>query len=400
MKNFKGICINIGLMLASIVFVLVATEVLLRFFFPFCSETRQVQFAHEYYIYDADLGYDIKENVPEILFIGAGFKQKKWSNELGCFDYLYRGEKDYVLLTGDSFAWGYAPFEETCGRLIEKYLGYRVLKCGVPGYGTMQERIKAGKIMEKVGVPPKLIIVGYYVGNDSFNDFCEYSRKNHQEGLRLDWYKKMSDLNKGSPDRRNPIFLKVKNYLSMNSVLYIFISQNRYVRAIGEKFGLCKEITPEYMFYSIKKFPFLSQAWEINADNLRGMKELAAKAGARLLVVLIPAKMQVYDFLKLHGDYDWTYPNNRLRGFFARERIEYLDLLPLLRKYANEKPGIFGPSADLYWEHDGHWNKNGNALAAILISEYIISHKFLDVDESREKLKQLDHALAKFKARN
>ena len=92
-----------------------------------------------------------------------------WSNELGCFDEPYRGEKDVILLVGDSFTHSYAPFADKWGTRLEKLLHYRVLKCGVNGYGTRQELLKAQEIIARIHRSPRLIIVGYF-WNDLLDD--------------------------------------------------------------------------------------------------------------------------------------------------------------------------------------------------------------------------------------
>ena len=76
----------------------------------------------------------------------------------------------YLLLVGDSFTHSYAPFPDKWGTQIEKLLHYRVLKCGVTGYGTKQELLKASEIIAKVHHQPRLIIVGYF-WNDLSDDY-------------------------------------------------------------------------------------------------------------------------------------------------------------------------------------------------------------------------------------
>jgi len=46
---------------------------------------------------------------------------------LGCRDRSFDQEDDYVLLLGDSFAWGYVPLEQTWGAILEQLIGIRVL---------------------------------------------------------------------------------------------------------------------------------------------------------------------------------------------------------------------------------------------------------------------------------
>ena len=71
---------------------------------------------------------------------------------------------------GDSFTHSFAPFPDKWGTQIEKLLHYRVLKCGVTGYGTNQELEKAKEIIAKVNHQPQLIIVGYF-WNDISDDY-------------------------------------------------------------------------------------------------------------------------------------------------------------------------------------------------------------------------------------
>ena len=116
-------------------------------------------------------GFDIKPNVKGIpLSVDNRVEYRIWSNELGCFDEPYHGEKNYILLVGDSFTHAYAPFPDKWGTRIEKLLHYRVLKGGVTGYGTYQELLKAKEIIAKVKNRPQLIIVGYF-WNDLSDDY-------------------------------------------------------------------------------------------------------------------------------------------------------------------------------------------------------------------------------------
>lgn len=71
---------------------------------------------------------------------------------------------------GDSFTFGYAPFESNWGTVLEDRLKVRVLKCGVIGHGARQEFIKASRVIARVGTSPKLIVVGYFI-NDVTDDY-------------------------------------------------------------------------------------------------------------------------------------------------------------------------------------------------------------------------------------
>jgi hypothetical protein len=91
--------------------------------------------------------------------------------------------------------------------------------------------------------------------------------------------------------------------------------------------------------------------------------------------VLIPAQLQIYDRLKQKFKkqfsiedelLDFNKPNEAMLNICKKEGIETLDLLPKFKEYSennNEK---------LYFEIDGHWNRNGHLLAAECIYEKIV----------------------------
>lgn len=126
-----------------------------------------------YYQADREIGYDIAPNFPTTTstFRAEGLTDTShdiWSNELGCYDIPYHGEQPYVLLLGDSFTWGYAPFDDIWGTVVEKNIGTRILKCGVAGFGTQQELVKAERLLKKLPSPSLLLLA--YNANDAADD--------------------------------------------------------------------------------------------------------------------------------------------------------------------------------------------------------------------------------------
>ena len=145
--------LNAGLILLSVIVVLALVEIGLRFTPYRYLLTRD---RHLRYYYQADLarGFDIVPNVRgKRLSVDNRVEFEIWSNELGCFDEPYHGEKQFILLMGDSFTHSFAPFPDKWGTRIEKLLHYRVLKCGVTGYGTKQELAQGGRDY-RPGPPP------------------------------------------------------------------------------------------------------------------------------------------------------------------------------------------------------------------------------------------------------
>jgi len=68
-----------------------------------------------YFVADPETGYDITPNAPVRTHAFEDAAYPLWSNELGCFDRPYEGERDYVLLVGDSYSHHFAPFERKWG---------------------------------------------------------------------------------------------------------------------------------------------------------------------------------------------------------------------------------------------------------------------------------------------
>src|SRR5450759_3598672 len=160
LNMIKNNLFNSGLIFGSVLIVFLLLEVALRFTHYSFLLSRYEEFRY-YYKSDLKKGYDIKPNVDKFQ---SNVENKiyfpVWSNELGCFDDPYKGEKDYILLVGDSFVHGHAPFADKWGSQLEKLLGHRVLKCGVDGYGTKQEYLKTQEIIGIIKTAPRLIILG------------------------------------------------------------------------------------------------------------------------------------------------------------------------------------------------------------------------------------------------
>jgi hypothetical protein len=112
------------------------------------------------------------------------------------------------------------------------------------------------------------------------------------------------------------------------------------------------------------------KTYSAHLTQVRHFKELAEKNNTKLVVVLIPGKQDTRA-----ADISTTSPNNRLKSFLDKENIAYLDLLPEFRR--TEKL----PDHPLYWGFDGHWNPEGNHLAGIAISKYLIQQGFISMSE-------------------
>jgi hypothetical protein len=406
----KGFVTNLILILASIAIVIVGVETILHFT-KFKYVIKIDDYVRYYYKADDIKGYDIVPNVKSILTQNDYVVEfEMWSNELGCFDEPYKGEKEYILMVGDSFTHAYVPFPHLWGTQIEKLLKFRVLKCGVSGYGTKQELFKAKEIISKVKHSPRLIIVGYF-WNDLEDDYVFPGStvidgyivltkviKNRQTGetfVRRDLeeqYKNWKRYGHEPPSLKAQITHWLKRHSVIAALIFPFYTRNLNPWNKGIK-DQSKGKWPLVFL----EYPWLKEAWANHLNNFKLFKQLAIDNQAELLIVIIPTKQQVYGFLRNWQDIDPEKPNKIVHEFFKKEQIRYIDLLPAFKKYANQEPRRnLDPEKDFFYRYDGHWNSKGERLAALLVSQYIIVNGILQVAEPEITARVINQKLKEF----
>ena len=113
------------------------------------------------------------------------------------------------------------------------------------------------------------------------------------------------------------------------------------------------------------------------AEALLRLQEIAKAHDARLAVVVIPTKEEIYNPL-LVGQSTW--PNTDTSSGFAeavislcnRESISFIDLHPVLTA---EAKNLFPNGELLWWRDDSHWNELGHRLVARVVGETLPPHK-------------------------
>jgi len=403
MNSIKNKILNAGLILVSVALAICLLEVILRFTHYNIIITKYEEFRY-YYMADRNKGYDIKPNVGKFQSnVDEEVYFPIWSNALGCFDEPYKGERDYILLLGDSFVHGHAPFADKWGSQLEKLLGYRVLKCGVDCYGTKQEFLKGKEIINMTKTSPRLIIVGYFW--PSLERDYTFPNQTVIDGY-LVYQNQLKDVKTGETVSRKNLeekfgffstgsLIKIKNFIKRESIIGRLV-----ISAIKDKIMGPSE---NNIFISFLDFPWIENAWQNHFKNIKSIQSLAIENGAQLLIVIIPTREQVYPFL-----FDWKSagldpegPNKKLITFFNRAGIGYIDLLPLLEKYADQRPRKFlSPSKDLYWQYDAHWSIKGNHLVGLLVAKFVLENNLISVTHKDEKLILINQKLQEFQTAN
>jgi hypothetical protein len=380
-----------------------------------------------YLVPDAAAGYDIGENAEKQICRIKDCDFGIWGNELGCFDEPYRGEDPFILLVGDSFSWGCVPFEHHWGKKVERQTGIRVLTCGVPGYGTKGEHLKARKIVQRTGRKPQLLIVGHFL-NDPIDDYL-HPRYRIVAGYPLE-ARGISDFSSGAirektedeltenltnwehystPERpRHPVWKRFKRFLNEYSITYrllqpplsAFLEQLTLAESLRDTLADKPPQTERYAdlpYLSETEFPWLARAWEKHFDQLRVLRSWATANGIRLAVVLIPMREQVYDFLPGSASWGNDRPTRRIREFLEREKIPHVDLLPSFRRHADQRPRRFlDPEKDLYWSLDSHWSPQGSRLAGLTVAAYLVEQHLVTVPDAEDRLRAIRESLESF----
>ena len=161
----------------------------------------------------------------------------------------------------------------------------------------------------------------------------------------------------------------------------------RYITALGDRLKKKKQApnTPEG-FFSHDSFLAIEHRFLINtclnptldamlnriSANLDRIREQAAKAGAKYVMVIHPDRLQVEPSLRreIETKYgidlekaDMERPQKMLRRYCKENGIPYVDLLPAFKAHAAEQM--------LYVRDDIHYNNRGNELAAREIFRYL-----------------------------
>ena len=427
-RNLVRGMVNLAVCMASILVGIGVEELALRataYGRQFHQEVSYF-FPRFYYRPDSINGYDIAPNFPSTelkhhdYFVAFGTYYTVSSNELGCRDERMENEARYILLLGDSMTWAYVPFEQTFGRLVERLSGVRVLKCGVPGYGPQHERHKLEQVVNQVG-RPRVIIVQYFIGNDLTDDYVypgstvldgylvpKIALLNKSKGERTTYTDEdlTEQVKQRLPKQPTTFLSRSKDFLSQHLLVYNMLRNSSSLRKVAFGLGLSDAPplqssvteTVEPIFHSMGEYPWLRDHWTFHLDKLGRLKQAADKHNATLLMVITPTADQIYEYLRPESQtLDSEYPNRRLKEYFERTGIRYLDLLPELRRYANlqPKPALDGRE-DLYFPHDRHLNVKGNRLAGLLISRHLLEQSFVDVPDKSRRLSDIHQQLSRF----
>lgn len=257
-----------------------------------------------------------------------------------------------VAAIGDSFAFGVVPYRANYLTLLEAELAsegrIELIKLGVPG--TEPKDYLAILVEEGLAFKPDLLMVGFFIGND-FESAAKKLREHSYVATYL-------------------YFLWRAWGAGMPGVVRTDSIASRYdddePSLAWERF---LEIETERATIYAKDEGGFRTPMARAVGYLRDMRDISRRAGANILVVLIPDEVQVNQELqgqvvRAHGSassqFDFRLPNRLLAAELSKAGIPFLDLLPV---FEHE-----GRHIRLYKPRDTHWNVAGNRLAAATIA--------------------------------
>lgn len=298
-----------------------------------------------------------------------------------------------VVAIGDSMTYGVgAPREASWPAQLEPLLGEKVYNMGLGGYGPLQYLHLAHQAAK--AMKPKVLVVGFYFGNDMMDAYYLSRDKPHWHGWRVSVGAQpgLTDYDLAGQAEPKKRFAALRDWLARNSVLYSMLRVTVFPRfQAREQEALARRADPDVrMLWDDANgggalrtiFGPKSRQAAVDLDirpvregmqiSQRALSELAGEAarqGVRLLVVLIPTKERAYcgALARARAEVPPSFvrlceaeaaANAEMTAFLKARRVEHIDVLPALDAHMRKGIAVYPPDAD------GHPQKTGYGVIA------------------------------------
>jgi hypothetical protein len=285
-----------------------------------------------------------------------------------------------IVITGDSFTMPYAPVSWV-DRLREK-TGMSALNLGICGWGPLSE----AEAVRMYGLDknPRWVVMLYFEGNDLFN--AGQYRDRWEAGV--DW--RTYELQQ--VDRLDRLIVP--------HVLDYWHNELAAALGLAEDTTVCRfpmtvttNVNRFDTIFALENISQLSQSrrqivnseeWALVTQAILDLRAEVKAQGGRFLLVYVPSKERLYwrnlwDEQDIAHFLDLTTP---LRSY-AEFNAHVDDQMELVQAFARKNNVEFLNLTGQFWERtilhgdvlynfaDGHWNADGNELAAQIIATYI-----------------------------
>ncbi len=285
-----------------------------------------------------------------------------------------------IIAVGDSMTYGInAARDGTWPHQLGSLLGEPVYNMGLGSYGPLQYLYLAEHEARKL--QPRLLLVGFYFGNDLIDAFSLAHEEPHWHGWREGSsgdarVVKSGEFATGEPKKR---FAGLRDWLSSHSVLYSMLRVTLFQRfAAWEQERMASQLNPEQRMVwrdphgqSVSTIftpelrlsavdpgrPDVQEGLRITKRAFAALESEATANGTKLLVVLIPTKERAYcrylkdsgermpaAFLKVCDAEEWI--KEDLVRFFATRKIAYVDVRGAMEEKIRNHVEIYPATSD------------------------------------------------------
>jgi hypothetical protein len=322
---------------------------------------------------DPVIGYRLRPNA-RTRFVTAEFATDIAINAQGVRDSRDIGPKApnerRIVVLGDSLVLSVQVDEQqTFCRLLEDRLNaagepyaYRVINAGVQGYGPVEELLFYRQVARTFDAD--VLIETIFVGNDAEEAVTSAAR------LR-------SDARPPTEALADSMTTRLRRLVRRSMVLQI--ARLRVVSATERFTNWIAPPEPPLQSYAANPAPRIGTGLEISRDCVRTLADEAAAAGARTMVMLMPARFQVddadYGRLKvtveqLGGELVRDAATDRFARTLAALPLPVFDALPPL------KAALPGP--DLFFQQTVHLTPRGHVVVADALARFVREHMLTD----------------------
>ncbi len=260
-----------------------------------------------------------------------------------------------IVALGDSFAMGSVPYPANYLTLLESTLApdgsVEVVNMGVSGTDPVD--YLSMLVQEGLAFGPDLVLVNFFVGND----FESRERRPYEYSFVATFVHALWQLSGARspgvalPDGRVSEYRDDEPSMTLDRFLGVEVDRSWvYVRTTGR----------------------LAEATARAGEYLRAIRDISRRAGADIVVVVIPDEVQVNADLQTQvvrssgysaTELDFDMPNRAIAAELAADGIPMLDLLSIFQQQ--------GRATRLYKPQDTHWNIAGNRVAAESIAAFL-----------------------------
>jgi len=291
--------------------------------------------------------------------------------EVGFRDDGIDGEP-YAVAVGDSLVlgWGVRP-EETWVELLEERLGRDVANMGVIGGTT-----KTTAILTEYGLSlePSLVLYGFFP-NDIEDDAWLYQTVQAGRGEDPDSY--LAD----QLIAEHP-FYRVRSFLSQNLYTYrllgylYYASQSEVCRYHQDGLDYTFDIEGWRRRLDLSD-PNIAHGMAMTLEDIQTAHQAAEDAGATFVLLIFPSKEHVYlEAVTEECPHRLTEellltPIEQIEALCEQEHMHCFNMIDAMRTAGASEQQIYFPI-------DGHWNAEGNRLAADLIYDYLVVNDLVE----------------------